>query len=179
MCAQTPVCWLEVGQLATGDYSSCPPALDAHRDTVFVSSLVAIPEYTGNKLRLYLGLISRHHSRTCSKSARTQSCDSHTRAAHINQTVNTFHSPSYQHCIFSWQTHPEYEVEGKHQVFDARFSSRQRGHGGSDGFQNVDKPNSNGGPAADQCGQNEVICRRAGNAACVVLCASVVARPPT
>lgn len=33
---------------------------------------------------LYLGLISRYHSRTCSNSARIQSCDSHTRAAHIN-----------------------------------------------------------------------------------------------
>lgn len=70
-----------------------PSALDAHRDTVFVCSLVAIPEYTRNQqteavcalgASLYLGLISRYHSRTCSKSARIQGCDSHTRAAHIN-----------------------------------------------------------------------------------------------
>lgn len=49
-CAQTPVRWLELGHLATGDYSSWPPALGTHRDTVFMCSLVAIPEYTGNQL---------------------------------------------------------------------------------------------------------------------------------
>lgn len=32
-------------------------------------------------------------------------------------------------------------------------------------------------PAADQSGQNEVICKRAGTDTCVVLCASVVVRP--
>lgn len=31
----------------------------------------------------------------------------------------------------SFQTHPEYQIEGKHQVFDAHLSPRQRGHGGT------------------------------------------------
>lgn len=92
-CAQTPVCCLELGHLATGDYSSCPPALGTDWDTVFMRWLVAIPEYTGNQqteavralgASLYLGPVSCNYSRTCSKSARTQNCDSHTRAAHTN-----------------------------------------------------------------------------------------------
>ena len=29
------------------------------------------------------------------------------------------------------QTHPEHQVEGEHQVFDAHLSSRQRSHGGA------------------------------------------------
>lgn len=36
----------------------------------------------------------------------------------------TIHFPSVQ-------THPEYQIEGEHQVFDAHLSSRQRGHGGT------------------------------------------------
>lgn len=42
---------------------------------------------------LHLGLLSRHHSRTCSKSARIQSCDSHARAAHIHHRQWTHFIP--------------------------------------------------------------------------------------
>lgn len=71
--------WLELGHLATGDYSSWLHALGTHRDTV--CSLVAIPGHIGNQLAnclralgpiLHLGRISRNYSRTCGKSAQTK-----------------------------------------------------------------------------------------------------------